>query len=213
MSNEAINWALEQDIHGPAKPVLLVLANRADSNGYCWPAHSLIAKDSGFSPTTVRNALGKLREEGLINWKQQRDKRNNGLTSNRYQLRIRPTTGDAAPLRHEPRHPPAPETDPPITSESTPTSRGGEKPSNRTLTETKGNREPWQIRKDIEAIEESISKIKGAKENQERWEHNQAGGFPVLKKEPKEQVQTLKNRKRQFEEELTKALVDGGTAN
>lgn len=69
MSIKAIKWAVKRDIKGPQKAVLLVIANRADKHGTCWPAHSTIAFDSGLSVTTVQRSLESLKDHKLIKWR------------------------------------------------------------------------------------------------------------------------------------------------
>lgn len=101
MSNQAIDWALSQEIKAPEKCVLLILANRANEHFQCWPAHRDIAFQSGYSETTVKTALKKLRSQKLITWKHRPDQRG-GLSSNLYLLlcsekrenRPAPTAGD-----------------------------------------------------------------------------------------------------------------------
>lgn len=67
MTIEALNWAFARhDIRGSARAVLLVLANRADAGGVCWPSQETIALESGFSDRTVRTALAELADLGAI---------------------------------------------------------------------------------------------------------------------------------------------------
>ena len=210
MSNKAIDWALEQDIQGPAKTILLVLANRANDKGICWPSHSRIMKESGFSGTTVRNGLTKLREKGLIKWTQRRDAHSNSLSSNSYQLRIPPTTGDAIPLPHMRTHPTTAADIAPHSSRSTPPAGDGEKPKVEPSSNQKKKREPWMIQKDIERVEETIAKIKENTDNHEQWitNNNQNGGFPLLKEEAKKKLELLKQKKSELEKEFEKTLLN-----
>ncbi len=100
MSNKAIDWAVCQDIKAPAKCVLLVLANRANTELQCWPSHKTIGFESGFGETSVKRALRKLRDEGLISWKHRTDGQG-GISSNLYSLILDPPSRDAPPLQRE----------------------------------------------------------------------------------------------------------------
>lgn len=51
---------------GTARAVLIALADYADEAGTAWPSIATLAADSGFSRTTVKDALRTLRENGLI---------------------------------------------------------------------------------------------------------------------------------------------------
>ena len=46
--------------------VLMVLADRADSTGHCWPHQSTLADECGIAETTARHALTALADAGLI---------------------------------------------------------------------------------------------------------------------------------------------------
>lgn len=66
MSIEALNWAFKQPTKGPAKAVLIVLADHADQDGSSWPSVERQCFRSGFSERTVRMALRQLEQEGKI---------------------------------------------------------------------------------------------------------------------------------------------------
>jgi hypothetical protein len=69
LSNEVINWALEQKIerNAPRKFILVLLANRADDAWECWIRARTLAQESGLSVGQVRKHLQVLEEEdGLI---------------------------------------------------------------------------------------------------------------------------------------------------
>jgi GntR family transcriptional regulator len=85
MSNQALNWAWKQQVRGPAKAVLMNLADRANESAECWPSISTIARDTGIAKSTAKVALQTLREAGLISWKQ-RPSAKGGLTSSLYRL-------------------------------------------------------------------------------------------------------------------------------
>ncbi len=66
MSRAALEWAFEAPVEGPAKAVLLVLADHANAEGRCWPGMARIVARSGFQERTVRRALRALEEAGHI---------------------------------------------------------------------------------------------------------------------------------------------------
>jgi hypothetical protein len=87
MSNAILSQVRTLTVKGPQRAVLLVLADRADDSGQCWPSHSTLARESGLAQSTVKIALQQLREAGLIRWEQRRDD-SGDLTSNRYFLAV-----------------------------------------------------------------------------------------------------------------------------
>lgn len=66
MSIRAINWAIEQPVKSSGKLVLIVLANRANDDGRCWPSNASLCADTGLSERCVRDALHQLRAAGAI---------------------------------------------------------------------------------------------------------------------------------------------------
>jgi DNA-binding transcriptional MocR family regulator len=94
MSNAILSQVRKLTVKGPQRAVLLVLADRADDSGQCWPSHSTLARESGLARSTVKKVLLQLREAGLIRWEQRRDD-SGDLTSNRYFLAVggRPGAG------------------------------------------------------------------------------------------------------------------------
>lgn len=68
MSNEVIDWAIDQELKGGAarKLILILLANRADEQWVCWPSRRKLATESGVSLAQVGKHLLALEEEGLI---------------------------------------------------------------------------------------------------------------------------------------------------
>lgn len=74
-------------IRGPQRALLMALADRANDSGECWPSIATLAKESGFSRSTVRASLNTLKDAGFINWKQRRDE-SGDLTSNLYILNL-----------------------------------------------------------------------------------------------------------------------------
>jgi len=86
MSNHHLSLVRRiETLKGPARAVLFVLADRADENGNCYPGMAKIAKESGFSRSTVKTALRNLKAEGWISWRQQRNE-DGELTSNFYTI-------------------------------------------------------------------------------------------------------------------------------
>jgi hypothetical protein len=66
MSIGALNWAFSQSVMGPAKAVLIVLADHVDQDGWCWPTVARLGFRSGFAERAVRMALRQLERDGLI---------------------------------------------------------------------------------------------------------------------------------------------------
>jgi hypothetical protein len=70
MSIKALNWAFHLELHGPAKSVLIALAEHADQDGKCFPAISRLMLFSGLSERAVRGALRKLEDAGMLKTEQ-----------------------------------------------------------------------------------------------------------------------------------------------
>lgn len=86
MSVQAMSWALEQSVGGPGpKTVLLVLANYADADGWCFPGQERIAEESEQGLRTVQRQVALLVKLGLIET-ETRGRQGGGRTSNRYRL-------------------------------------------------------------------------------------------------------------------------------
>ncbi|GEM_PF-1332864 len=84
MSIEARDWAYSQTLKAPAKPVLVALAERADSRGRnCWPSIAQLAEMTGYGKSSVKRALVALEEQGLV----ERIRSKGGRTSS-YVLRL-----------------------------------------------------------------------------------------------------------------------------
>lgn len=84
MSIKAMNWVFELPLKPTPKLILLSLADMADDNGYCFPAHKTIARKSSVSVSTVKRALDKMQQQGLITKRIRRNGREN--LSNGYAL-------------------------------------------------------------------------------------------------------------------------------
>lgn len=77
MSFQAVTWAINQDVSGNDKLVLILLANRMNpDHGYCWPKIEKIADEAGLSYSTVQRCLKKLIECGMV--AVSRERRNDG---------------------------------------------------------------------------------------------------------------------------------------
>lgn len=87
MSFEAMCWANKQRPKGgpTSKLVLLILANRADETGVCWPSAERLATDCMVTRQTVMDHVTKLENEGYI-VREPRFDADGGRTSNRYRL-------------------------------------------------------------------------------------------------------------------------------
>ena len=61
------NWANSQTVGNPiGKWILVILADHADEDGYCWPRQDTIAKRAEVSRETVSRHLKMLEEKGFI---------------------------------------------------------------------------------------------------------------------------------------------------
>ncbi|MCX6879476.1 MAG: helix-turn-helix domain-containing protein [Verrucomicrobia bacterium] len=107
MSNQLLQEVRKLPVKGPAKAVLMTLADHADENWRCWPSHLTIATESGVCKATVKNALRKLKCDGLLTWETTiTEKGDPG--SNSYRLTLGggvrdtpPRAGDAPPVGQE----------------------------------------------------------------------------------------------------------------
>lgn len=67
MSFQAMSWAVKQKLKAVDKIVLLMLANRTNSDtGRCDPSMDRLADDCGLSKTTTKEAIKRLSDAGLI---------------------------------------------------------------------------------------------------------------------------------------------------
>lgn len=77
MSWEALAWAKNQKIGNAALKFLLVMvAEKADSDNECWPSNARLADEVECSVRTIQRGLDELEQRGLIRREQQR--RENG---------------------------------------------------------------------------------------------------------------------------------------
>lgn len=70
----------KMDLPHRAIAVYIYLADRANKDGFCWPAIPTIARDLKLSESTTRRALHDLRKEGLV-CSEQRYRENGGNSS------------------------------------------------------------------------------------------------------------------------------------
>lgn len=66
--------------------VYLYLADRADKDGYCFPAINTIARDLSISRSTVKRAIHDLEQQGFLE-KEQRYRKNGGKSTLLYRVR------------------------------------------------------------------------------------------------------------------------------
>ena len=85
-----MTWALQQKVGGPsAKAVLLILANRANHKGRCWPGIDGIAEQTELSRRSVIMQIKKLADLGLL-CIEHRGGEGEGRKSNVYILHLAP---------------------------------------------------------------------------------------------------------------------------
>lgn len=86
MSIQAMSWVINLDLPAAdGKFVLLMLANHADEDGYCYPSQKRLAQECGLGERAVRNQLSRLEDIGLIR-RQRRTRQNGSRTSDGYWL-------------------------------------------------------------------------------------------------------------------------------
>lgn len=84
MSFQAMAKAVEIKLPSHEKFVLIMLANYADENGKCWPSITTISRETGISTASVKRAIKKLCDRGIIS--RQRQNRGNIKSHNIYRL-------------------------------------------------------------------------------------------------------------------------------
>ena len=88
MSWEAIYFATRQEAGGSTdKLVLLMVANLADENGFCFPSHAYLARVTEMSERSVQRSIERLVAAGLLT--KQKRFNDNGQTSNGYTVIMR----------------------------------------------------------------------------------------------------------------------------
>lgn len=88
MSHKAREWAANlSDISRLAKTILKEIADRYnDDSGMCWPSQQRLARDTGYSRSSVNRALNELESKGYIFRQHVVDSDSGGHMSNRYSL-------------------------------------------------------------------------------------------------------------------------------
>ncbi|PZE33992.1 hypothetical protein DEJ21_14175 [Curtobacterium sp. MCSS17_006] len=87
MAHEAITWAWSLPLKMSRKFVLIALADRADEEFSCFPGQENIARMTGSTSRTVRDAIADLEDMGLLT--RARRLRNDGTrSSDRYVLNV-----------------------------------------------------------------------------------------------------------------------------
>ncbi len=81
-----LSFLYSMDLPPRAILVYIYLADRANTDGECWPAIPTIATDLKLSKSTVRRAINDLRKEGLVETKQ-RFRDNGGKSSLLFKLK------------------------------------------------------------------------------------------------------------------------------
>lgn len=66
MSNAAINWSKQFDLPRREKFILLVLCERADPAGHCFPSIAQLATDTSMSERSIQAGLRVLEARGLV---------------------------------------------------------------------------------------------------------------------------------------------------
>lgn len=68
MNYPALRWAVEEcRLEGAAKPILFVIAYRADRDtGECWAGQRRIAREAGVDPKTVERTIPRLLADGVL---------------------------------------------------------------------------------------------------------------------------------------------------
>ena len=95
MSWEATNWATQLRVGSPIdKLCLLMLGNRADQDGVCWPSQARLADEGEMSADTVQRSLKRLEEAGFI--RRSRSLKTRGRKGYVYQLMMPHVVGEKA---------------------------------------------------------------------------------------------------------------------
>ena len=87
MSFKAMAWSAKQTVgNSSRKFILMMLADRANDAGECWPSLNTIAKDCEISKRTVSTHIKRLQDDGFI--RIEHVKTGTSFASNRYHLNI-----------------------------------------------------------------------------------------------------------------------------
>jgi biotin operon repressor len=96
MSFQAMSWAVKQKLPTREKFILIMLANYADENNFCWPSNKKLCDDTSMSKNTLLAGIRALVKAGLIDI----IKRNqDGYTlPNKYKLHSEPVGSNSEPV-------------------------------------------------------------------------------------------------------------------
>jgi hypothetical protein len=97
MSYRATNWAYDMKLTGPAKPVLVALADMADDQASCYPGQERLASMTGLSVPTVARAIRRLETLGLL-VRSRRFGPFGHRTSDRYHLQLTVSIPETLPI-------------------------------------------------------------------------------------------------------------------
>lgn len=93
MSVQALSWALDiEGVETGPRFVLVVLANRADEDGRCFPSVRAIVRQTAMDERTVRRHIATLIERGYLS-RTTRARANGSQTSNEYELAVGRSVG------------------------------------------------------------------------------------------------------------------------
>jgi len=170
---------LRDKMKPPVKLVLLLLANRADEFGECWPTQARLALEANLSERSVRDQLKVLEDAGYIERDTKRLGHGRG-SDTRYRFRpekfaglsLPPQTGEAAPIK---------------TGEVSPIIENRQEPSSSKTTSSRGKRASQIGDYDLGEKELDYALLKGMTKEQALHEfekfHNHFTGTGGLKKD------------------------------
>jgi len=87
VSFQAMAAAVDVDLPGNKKCLLMMMANYADEYGFCYPSVSTLALDAGVSERSVQNYLAEFAEKGIIEIRT-RKTQSGSTSSNLYRLML-----------------------------------------------------------------------------------------------------------------------------
>ena len=85
MSLEYITKVLTTEVHPTQKLILIVLANYSNEYGESYPSHKKLTQLTGLSLSAIKDNLKKLRAQGIIDWENRVNDRDE-YTSNLYKI-------------------------------------------------------------------------------------------------------------------------------
>ena len=95
MANTYINAVTgHSSLKASIRLLALILANRANDTGTCWPSIKTLSQDTNSSASTVKRGLAVLKDSGYL-IVESRSRKDGSRTSNRYTLILEAFTGTA----------------------------------------------------------------------------------------------------------------------